>query len=608
MRKAFQTWLAWHGELDTGGPVDVKIESRWMIDEMLGGQALACKRQFRRLKEQIAQDAVVRRLLWAVRAALIVADAAGSGLPREGHRVSKWLSAAFSDAQEIDAPYIDTKIIAPRIAAIEKETGKPFGWNDFQVAAEMLGDRALLLASCGSGKTLAAWRWIRGQLARRPTARVIFLYPTRATATEGFRDYVSWAPEADAAMIHGTSAYELQGMFNNVNDGRQGKDYTAEDRLFAIAYWKRRVFTATVDQFLGFMQYAYRSVCLLPVLADSVVVVDEVHSFDRSLFSSLKRFLREFDIRVLCMTASLPTQRQRDLVECGLEVFPADVQEFADLQNIAALRRYGVRVLDGAESARDLARCALSDGKRILWVVNTVNRCQQLARELWAECYHSRFTLDDRKERHEAVLGAFRPNKGAVIAVTTQVCEMSLNLDAQVLIMEAAPVTAMIQRMGRCNRFARSELAPGEVYVYYPENESPYGPEDWKGVKEFLAALNGQTASQTRLQELLEQFGPDEVEVDRYAAFVESGPWAVSREAPLRDDSGSRTVQAILDGEVQRYLDLREQRSPADGLFIPAPWYLTRHEDRLGSYPAVAPAENYSRELGLLNCPLESQP
>ena len=79
-----------------------------------------------------------------MRAALIVADAAGSGLPREGHTVSEWLNAAFSNAGEIDAPYIDMKIIAPRIAAIEKETRKSFGWNDFQMAAETLPERAIV--------------------------------------------------------------------------------------------------------------------------------------------------------------------------------------------------------------------------------------------------------------------------------------------------------------------------------------------------------------------------------------------------------------------------------------------------------------------------------
>jgi CRISPR-associated endonuclease/helicase Cas3 len=39
-----------------------------------------------------------------------------------------------------------------------------------------------------------------------------------------------------------------------------------------------------------------------------------------------------------------------------------------------------------------------------------------------------------------------------MIALTTQVCEMSLDLSAALLVSEFAPLTSLIQRMGRCNR------------------------------------------------------------------------------------------------------------------------------------------------------------
>ena len=144
--------------------------------------------------------------------------------------------------------------------------------------------------------------------------------PTRATATEGFRDYVSWAPEG--SLIHGTASYELDGMFENPSDDRTHRDYTAEARLFAIAFWDKRVFSATVDQFLGFLQYAYGAVCLLPVLADSVIVIDEVHSFDDAMFSALKEFLTEFNVPTLCMTATLPKSRRDQLErQCKLTVY-----------------------------------------------------------------------------------------------------------------------------------------------------------------------------------------------------------------------------------------------------------------------------------------------
>ena len=174
----------------------------------------------------------------------------------------------------------------------------------------------------GSGKTLAAWNWIQAQLAVRPLARVLFLYPTRATATEGFRDYVSWAPETDAALLTGTADYELHDMFTTPDDERTTRRTKLDSRLFALGHWQKRIFSATADQFFPFLQYVYSPICLLPLLAESVFVVDEVHSFDKSMFSSLKRFLKEFPIPVLCMTATLSSIRRQDLEQCGLERYP----------------------------------------------------------------------------------------------------------------------------------------------------------------------------------------------------------------------------------------------------------------------------------------------
>jgi CRISPR-associated endonuclease/helicase Cas3 len=41
------------------------------------------------------------------------------------------------------------------------------------------------------------------------------------------------------------------------------------------------------------MHYEYGPLCLLPLLVESVLVVDEVHSFDKSMFSTLKWFIRQ---------------------------------------------------------------------------------------------------------------------------------------------------------------------------------------------------------------------------------------------------------------------------------------------------------------------------
>jgi CRISPR-associated endonuclease/helicase Cas3 len=559
--------------------------------------------RFNRKRSALKESTERHALLLAVKAAVIAADAAGSGLVREGHGISPWIADAFDEGKLLDGARIGTDVIVPRIAEIERKSKKAFVWNDFQDGAACLPDRALLLAACGSGKTLAAWRWIQACLEQRTRQRVIFLYPTRATATEGFRDYVSHAPETDAALVHGTSVYELQDMFTNPADTRTLRSYETEDRLYALAYWQRRIFSATVDQFLGFMQQIYRSVCLLPVLADSVVVFDEIHSFDKALFSTLKKFLERFDVPVLCMTASLPKRRRDDLVKLGFKVFPDAADQFADLERLAGLPRYRVETLDSQQAALQKAKDAMSENKRCLWVVNTVDRCQQLARELSALCYHSRFTLDDRTERHREVVSAFQPGNPSVIAVTTQVCEMSLDLDAEVLISEVAPITAMIQRMGRCNRHAQDSTSPvGRVYFYAPEKPEPYNAEDLRGTPDFVAMVQESTISQTRLEELLEQFGPDAPEPDRIAAFIDDGFWSRGGREDLRDGLDF-SVPAILDAHIERYLQAIKHKKPTDGFVVPVPRKLAQNDPRLG-WMKTAPASHYDPRYGFFKEPL----
>lgn len=584
------------------------IPEVWSFDGNVGFDATGLisqtRRDLHRFRHRLREDTSQRRLLLATRSALIVADSAASGLVRQGKSIREWIKTGFDESQLLNDEAIQNKVISPRIVEIERKRGS-FQWRGFQEAAGNLPERALMVSSCGSGKTLAAWKWIASRARQRPVARVIFLYPTRGTATEGFRDYVSWAPEAEAALLHGTSAFELDGMFEDPKDQRYGKDFTTEDRLFALGYWQRRIFSATVDQFLGFMQNVYRSMCLMPLLVDSVIVFDEVHSFDRSLFSALRRFLQAFDMPVLCMTASLTARRRQDLNECGLKVFPESNALFADLQRDADMPRYHVQGIRDEKSALEIAMSGVREGKRVLWVVNTVPRCQRLAARLNSACYHSRFRLEDRKVKHDQVIAAYRPGKGGYLSVTTQVCEMSLDLDADVLITEAAPITSLIQRMGRCNRHAHpGQDRVGEVCFYVPEEGRPYGPEEMTGTAGFLKAIEGVTVSQSRLQELLEEFGPKEVEVEKYAAFLESGPWAVAREESLRDEN-EFTFQAILDTDVERYFHLKQESKPTDGLVVPVPRRFARRDMRVRGY-WIADGANYSPDYGFLGHALEA--
>ena len=75
-----------------------------------------------------------KRLLWAVRAALIAADAVASGLFREAEDLKAWIAERFENLEDCDAAYIRREIIDKRInnsathgrAGISSKTIPPF--------------------------------------------------------------------------------------------------------------------------------------------------------------------------------------------------------------------------------------------------------------------------------------------------------------------------------------------------------------------------------------------------------------------------------------------------------------------------------------------------
>ena len=570
----------------------------------------SAKRQAARFEKTVRKDDDARRFLCSVKAALLAADSAGSGVVRVGHDLESWLKAAFRTT--LSAQDIQDKVIVPRIQEIERTTKQDFRLQDFQEQASALQERALLLAPCGSGKTLAAWRWIASRLEERPAARVLFLYPTRATATEGFRDYVAWAPQEDAALAHGTAAYELEEMFSNPADTRTEKDFTTEQRLYALGFWQKRLFSATADQFLAFMQNQYGPLCLLPLLVDSVIVVDEIHSFDKVMFSALTKFLKQFDVPVLCMTATLSAERRRTLTdECLLQLFPKTLEGLDDLKEKAQRPRYRIHTTS-REDAERKARQALQEKKKVLWVTNQVRRCQEIAisisQQLGPEairCYHSRFRLADRRTRHNSVISSFQTSPGPLLAVTTQVCEMSLDLDADVLITEHAPIAALIQRMGRCNRRATPGSDKlGEVHIYPPTDSLPYKPEEIQEAQPFVNTLAGKVFSQADLEAMMEKHQPVQREPERFSSFLESGCYAMSY--PYREGE-EFTVPAVLDRDIEEWRFAVERGRPTDGLIVPIPQRFAISDASLGKFLKKAPSAHYHPAYGFLDQPVANE-
>lgn len=569
-----------------------------------------------RFASQLQKDGGRLRLSLAVKAGLIVCDSVASGLWREEHDIDHWIkSVAHGAALAHDD--IDTDVLTPRT----RELGAKWkGWHGFQDGAASVGRRGLLLAACGSGKTLAAWRWASAVSRKEAIGRVIFLYPTRGTATEGFRDYVAHAPEGAAALVHGTSAYELSGMMENPQElppslrGKSAAVAEGDARLFALGLWNKRYFSATVDQFLGFIEHSYGGICLLPALADAAVVFDEIHSYDPKMWNALVTFLERFDLPVLCMTATLPLRRRQELeARCALRSYPttSDMRDLKDLEEKETAPRYRLEAskLDDAVAA---AVAAVSGGQRVLWVVNTVRRCQQLGRALKLRLgpsmtvgvYHSRFRLEDRQQRHRETIDAFRaPTTGdppPAIAVTTQVCEMSLDLDADLLITEHAPISSLVQRFGRANRHQRRGLDfRATLLTYAPESAAPYDKKDIEAASKFLAELGRRDVSQRDLALGLGKPALNERDASGNTPFIHGGYFATAGALRDSDDIGAAVV---LDSDLERFKALTKHNKPTDGLRLTVPKKHARSSEDSGLplWLKTADGSRYDNWLGFM--------
>ena len=401
-----------------------------------------------------------RRFLAATKACLIAADVAGSALPKEGEKISGWIREALRKRLTPDQ--------LQRIVA-EHLQGKPL--RPFQEALGKTTARAVLAqAGCGSGKTLGAYVWAA---QRAPGRRLFFSYPTTGTATEGFRDYLI-DPTLNAQLVHSRAALDLELL--GVDDkGEQA------DPLAAFEAWSTSITSCTVDTVLGLTQNQKRGLYAWPALVGAAFVFDEVHAYDERLFSSLLRFLLTCrGVPCLLMTASLPKARRNTLAE-ALRSIGESLEIVSGPTDLETLSRYQRLISD---NPWDVVGQSFRDNGKILWVANTVNRALRVAKEASTRgfqplVYHSRFRYEDRVRQHGRIIAAFR-EKTPVLAIATQVAEMSLDLSADLLVTDLAPVASLIQRLGRLNRRSTPKYpsAPKPFLVLEPDNATPYESQD----------------------------------------------------------------------------------------------------------------------------------
>ncbi|MBL1210683.1 CRISPR-associated helicase Cas3' [Geminocystis sp. GBBB08] len=441
-------------------------------------------------------------------------------------------------------------------------------------------------AGCGTGKTLGAYNWAKSKAIGR---KLIFCYPTTGTSTEGFIDYVH--NQLDSVLLHSRADVDLA----QLNLYTTGEEEDAEDneiatKLESFKAWGKESIVCTVDTVLGMIQCNRKPLYLFPVIAQSAFVFDEVHCYDDRLFGALLRFLEVVKAPILLMSASfLPWQLEAIKKAVGekLEV----IQGSKELESYS---RYNFHYYQQPDWQR--VETELSNGGKVLWVCNQVNTAIDVYNEakskgLNALLYHSRYRYEDRVKHHRAVVDAFKPeNKQPILAIATQVAEMSLDLSATLLVSQIAEPAGLIQRLGRLNRKYCEKALDA---IFYPDDKVgfPYSQKQLDEGKKLIESFSKEV-TQAQLAQWLENI-EDNRQPETNSVLLD-GEW---RTYPTSLREAGFNITVLLEQDFSKIKSIPSKELPR--YTVPIPAKNTQTWQRHKFYP-IAPSNlwGYTLELG----------
>ncbi len=285
--------------------------------------------------------------------------------------------------------------------------------------------------------------------------------------------------------------------------------------------------SGTIDQAIMACLPVKHSALRLFALSGKMVIIDEVHSYDpytSALVDRAVKWLIDVGCSVIVLSATLASGRRKSLiaavgavgaVESGTpSAYPlitkvAKGSSHAESIPITGEDRSSTwisieNVRPDSEDIWQEIAAAAEAGACVVVIRNTVKLAQDTYRQLKSRCrdqgitfglIHSRFPQFQRDDNEQAWMeklgnrGDSRPH--GCILVATQVIEQSVDIDADLLVTDLAPVDLILQRLGRLHRHPRSRPAGFEtprcivlmpqVDWTAPENEikSALGPSAW---------------------------------------------------------------------------------------------------------------------------------
>jgi len=349
----------------------------------------------------------------------------------------------------------------------------------------------ILIAPTGYGKTEFAFLWGSGE-------KCFYTLPLRAAVNQIFKRAQEIFGEDKTGLLHSDADVFLMG------DGGEGqKSLKAYDLARQLAF---PAIISTGDQFFPYALRPPGYEKIYATFSYSRLFIDEVQAYDPRAAAIVVKFIEDI-VRMggkfLLMTATLPEFVRKEIKDTiGEENFEEINLYKEEKKKFENIKKHKIRLelIEMSSNKKDIEFSIPDEklievlniakqGKRVLLITNTVKQAQYIFHKLKekansSENYaflndkiwllHSRFTLQDRENHEKTLEKEFSNPKHEVesegkILVATQVVEASLDIDADVLFTEIAPLDSLVQRMGRVLRRYGPMASPSDI----PEPSEP---------------------------------------------------------------------------------------------------------------------------------------
>jgi len=358
------------------------------------------------------------------------------------------------------------------------KNSEDFSLKKFQDESSKSNNNVLILIPTGEGKTEAALLWALNNL-RNEYTRIIYTMPTQTTSNALYNRFVEYFGKENVGLVHSAAPLILEE-----NWGMEKDELTKE--LLTMRIFSKPITVSTLDSFLlPFLNVRKWTLTNL-YFRNSLLIIDEIHSYDPKMLGMLKKvleiFVNEYHNKVCIMSATVPEHLKKNLLN------DFDFEEITESslfdKSPVVIEKEDKGILEDVDKMVD----DFKNNKKVLVVANTVKKAIDIYDELKnkgifkrttgylkndetynAEAdlilYHSQFIKRHRELKEREILEKEKWNDKGLILVATQVVEISLDIDFDVLYTEIAPIDALIQRIGRVNRKKSKKESVVRIYT-----------------------------------------------------------------------------------------------------------------------------------------------